>query len=509
MYSKVNNFKRVLLLSSLFLMFTFFSTLRAEASHWADKDLDEWDRLGLIKNTDYNYGDFRPDDYITRAEFMSFINRMKGYTYRSPKVNDYWDVKPSDWYYDTVAIALGAGYINGVSADKMSPNHHITREQAMTILTRINKAYANTDSLKNAHDGYMVSHWAKSAVAACISEGYVSGDKGMINPAKYITRAEAVVMLNRVYSDTRVFALAGTYDLSNESINNIEVLAGGIALKNFSLKNDLLVRDTLKGNIEVEDANIKGEFIVKSGDVDLDDVKIKEILRLEGGITLVDGKTEIDKVIIMDSCTFKNRTDSYKEIEEVWIHEDASDELIKLTGDFYRLENDANYPVLRLDGEIDKLVLNDSIKIKGDGEINDVDREARKLRIKRMNKDGEYETLSENTNYFKVDGDDYEDDEDEDDEDDDKDEDYYEKRARKFEKKHRDILEERVSGLTWYDRWEIEEVLEDYDDLKVDVKDEISRDTKRQIRRLKRRLEELKEAMNNSTSKASTSVKTN
>ncbi len=444
---KFNDFKKALIFASFVLLFSFMASVQAEASHWADKDLKEWDRLGLIKSTDYSYGDFRPDDYITRAEFMSFINRMKGYTVRSPRVGDYWDVKPSDWYYDTVSIALAAGYINGVSADKMSPNHHITREQAMTILTRVNSAYSKVDSIKNAKDGYMVADWARSSVSACISEGYVSGDKGMISPKNNITRAEAVVMLNRVYSDTRVFGLAGTYDLSGKSVKNIEVFASGLSLKNFSVKNKLLLREGIEGRLRIEDALIDGDVLVKSGSLDLEDVKIKDVLRLEGGSTLLDGESEVEKVIIADACSLKNRANSYKNLERIWIHEDAGDELISLTGDFYRVENDADYPILRLNGEIDKLVLNDSIKIKGDGKVDDVDREARRVKIRLMDEDGDYETLADNIYHFKVDGDDYDEaDEDEDDEDDedeeDGDDDYYERMAKKFEKKHRYIRRE-------------------------------------------------------------------
>ena len=44
--------------------------------HWAKETITKWVQQGLIKG--YTDGTFRPDDSITRAEFMALVNRAFG-----------------------------------------------------------------------------------------------------------------------------------------------------------------------------------------------------------------------------------------------------------------------------------------------------------------------------------------------------------------------------------------------------------------------------------------------
>ena len=53
--------------------------------HWAEKAIQAWTVRGLAGG--YSDGSFRPDSSITRAEFVTLVNRAFGYTNNNPNRN--------------------------------------------------------------------------------------------------------------------------------------------------------------------------------------------------------------------------------------------------------------------------------------------------------------------------------------------------------------------------------------------------------------------------------------
>lgn len=164
--------------------------------HWAESQIKDFISKGYI----VGYGDFtfRPNASMTRAEFIKVVNRVFGFNEKGTVTFN--DVKASDWFYDEVAIAQKAGYINGRSDTTFAPQDKITRQEVAVILTNIkNNKDTNYDKINKFTDGYKTSEWAKSSVEGAIEAGYLSGDgKGLLNPTSNITRAEAVTMLSRL-----------------------------------------------------------------------------------------------------------------------------------------------------------------------------------------------------------------------------------------------------------------------------------------------------------------------
>ena len=148
--------------------------------------------------TGYEDNTFRPDNGMTRAEFVKVVNKVFGYTQKCTE--QFTDVNKDDWFYDDICIGVKAGYIKGKSKDIFSPNDNITREEAAMILTNIMKNKdENLDKLTTFKDGDKTSQWAQSSVEGAIEAGYLNGDdKGLLNPISNITRAEAITMLSRV-----------------------------------------------------------------------------------------------------------------------------------------------------------------------------------------------------------------------------------------------------------------------------------------------------------------------
>ena len=168
-----------------------------KSDFWAKANIEEFASMGIING--YPNREFKPNDSITRAEFVKIINNVFGYTKAANYVK-FKDVPEDSFYYNDIAIGIEKGYINGRTQTTFAPNDNITREEVATILTKIMKNKdENIDRLNNFHDGNQTSDWAKPYVEGAIKAGYLIGDdQKNINPTKNMTRAEAVTVLSRL-----------------------------------------------------------------------------------------------------------------------------------------------------------------------------------------------------------------------------------------------------------------------------------------------------------------------
>ncbi len=213
---------------------------------WAKDKINQWVEKGFISG--YGDGTFKPDTKISRAEFISMINKAMAYT----ELADigYKDVSSTDWFYKDVQIAHKAGYINGHSTDEFAPNSPITREEATAIIVRIKKLADNTEALSTFTDNDKISDWAKGAVGAAAEVEYVKGYADDTFKAKNnLTRAEAVYMLNNV-----VFS------------KNVIVNQDGQEVKDLVIEGKLIFTKSLgEGNATLRNVEVKGDIIVNGG----------------------------------------------------------------------------------------------------------------------------------------------------------------------------------------------------------------------------------------------------
>lgn len=164
-------------------------------NHWAKEQIDTFTKDGYING--YGDGTFRPDESITRAEFVKILNKYFGLTKRSGKV--FIDTE-NHWAKEQIDIAVTNGVANGVSKTEFKPDDPITREQAAKMIANYkNINDINHDKLNNYIDGNLVSSWAKDSVEGILEHRYMQGyDDKTFRPNSNITRAEAVVTLSRV-----------------------------------------------------------------------------------------------------------------------------------------------------------------------------------------------------------------------------------------------------------------------------------------------------------------------
>ena len=160
--------------------------------HWAKNQIMDFYSKGYING--YEDNTFRPDDNVSRAEFVKILNKVFKFT--NTTHSSFTDVSPRDWYYNDICIGINEGYINGYEDNTFRPNSPITREEASKIIAKVMKIKG--DGNLNFSDGYAISDWAKEYVDALSDYGYINGyEDNTFRPQNNITRAETVTILSR------------------------------------------------------------------------------------------------------------------------------------------------------------------------------------------------------------------------------------------------------------------------------------------------------------------------
>ncbi len=117
------------------------------------------------------------------------------------------DIEQSDYYYESLLIAKQLGIVTGVDGSSFNPKGEISRQDMMVIVARALKLAGKLQSEGSAEDldGFLdassVAGYAQASVAALISEGIIQGDGSSIHPAGSATRAQAAVVIYRIYQN--------------------------------------------------------------------------------------------------------------------------------------------------------------------------------------------------------------------------------------------------------------------------------------------------------------------
>lgn len=165
------------------------------SGHWAQATIGQWMDKGLIGG--YADGTFRPDQAITRAEFVKLVNKAIGA--KTTGAVTFSDVSENDWFYGELQLAMGAGYVGGFEDGTFRPNDTVTRAQAAAFIVKAKQLPADVQAAGRFTDQGAIADWAKGAVGAAAKAGYIGGyQDGTFQADKALTRAEAVSMLDRV-----------------------------------------------------------------------------------------------------------------------------------------------------------------------------------------------------------------------------------------------------------------------------------------------------------------------
>lgn len=161
----------------------------------------EWaaDAINYLYDNDIMTGDgsgiFRPDDSLTREEFVKILIAAFGAGKTETTTLGFTDVTEGAWFKPYIETAFGKGIVTGISAQSFGVGQYITRQDAALMLLRAADAYymnfEKKQTLVDFTDYDAVSDYARVAVDTLARAQIINGyEDGSFKPQGYITRAE-------------------------------------------------------------------------------------------------------------------------------------------------------------------------------------------------------------------------------------------------------------------------------------------------------------------------------
>lgn len=168
---------------------------------WAKESIEVMASKGIIQGVSAK--NYAPGSNINRADFTMLLVKTLGLNAKID--SNFKDVSKDAYYYEAVGIARKLGLIKGVGDDTFTPDTEITREEMLVITARAMKLVKKFDDtgtsaeLNTFVDRAKISEYAVNDIATMVKEGLVKGSDNRVNPSDNTTRAEAAVLLYRVY----------------------------------------------------------------------------------------------------------------------------------------------------------------------------------------------------------------------------------------------------------------------------------------------------------------------
>ena len=209
-------------------------------------------------------GNLNPNGSITRAEFVTIINRAFGYDQGGS--TPFSDVPSTAWYAEDVGIAYNEGYITGTSDTTFSPLSTITREEAAVILTRNLMMQADTGEDISFTDSRDFGEWSRGYISTASRYQLLNGyPDGSFRPQNQLSRGEAAILI--VNAIGTPIQTEGSQSLGYV-YGNVTITASGATLRDTVVAGNLYITAGVDlGHVTLENVTVLGEIIVSGGGV--------------------------------------------------------------------------------------------------------------------------------------------------------------------------------------------------------------------------------------------------
>ena len=181
-----------------------------------DKDKEHKAEPVIKYVSGYDDGTFKPQGLITRAEAATMLSRLLTKD-QVPNGSAYFsDLVPNQWYQRFVAYVTDRDFMIGYPDGSFGPNKNITRAEFAQMIYK----YTDGDETTPAPFEDIKSHWAYKAITKAYNNEYIKGyPDGTFKPDQFITRAEAVTVLNKAFNRStngkNLTSLKNSADMSN------------------------------------------------------------------------------------------------------------------------------------------------------------------------------------------------------------------------------------------------------------------------------------------------------
>ena len=143
----------------------------------------------------YPNGTVRPNGSITRAEAAAMLSRLLNIEAIGSAAKPQFTDTESSWYNKSINAVVFRGIMKGYPDGRFRPNAPITRAEFTQMISTIdNKPYGV------APFADVPGHWAERAIGSEYQAKRITGyPDGLFRPDANITRAEAAVILNKIF----------------------------------------------------------------------------------------------------------------------------------------------------------------------------------------------------------------------------------------------------------------------------------------------------------------------
>ncbi|MBB6671953.1 putative Ig domain-containing protein [Cohnella nanjingensis] len=168
---------------------------------WASSTLKDWLDKGWLQG--YADGTLLPDRIVSRAEFLTLVNRAFELTDAAGV--SVGNLAAGRWYEAEIAKALKAGYVSGIDAGPAWPGQPVTRQEAALLLATLLNLDVGMAKASSFADASEIAVESSGAVALLVDKGILQGyADGTFRPTAPVTRASAVVMIDAARKAGRV-----------------------------------------------------------------------------------------------------------------------------------------------------------------------------------------------------------------------------------------------------------------------------------------------------------------
>ena len=353
---------------SLWTQEVYAAGFNMNGSTWAEPYLRSLYENGIM--TGDTNGNMNPDKDITRAVFVTMLNKGMGYHETTGKVN-FRDIKGTEWYANEIDIAATQGYFVGNGRNTAGASDNLTREQAVAFLTR-NLKYEEDDRVNTDFvDGVDFPTWSRGSINAATDKGVIKGyEDGTFRPQNNITRAEAGTLLYNALG--KIINESGDYSYGTLN-SNVTISKSGVTLRDTVINGDLYITEGVElGYTNLQNVVVTGQVIISGGgasnigasSIIFTDSTVNEMIidapEDKPVSVKVDGNTQITNTKVKSNAYLEELSDLEIGFDDV-VLDGPEDTELHLMGTFNKVTVKGEKNNLYLDsGEINTLVIDET-----------------------------------------------------------------------------------------------------------------------------------------------------